>query len=176
MSFITRSALLLSITAVIAACGGGGGSGSAPSPQNTAPRLTGVGNQSIDQDTSTAALPISVSDDGGVDAVGLAVSSSDAAIVAREGIVLGGSGANRTVTITPAEDATGQVNVMVTATDAQGLASTLTIPVTVRAVQRSIAGYTATTFAQMENDDPAKVSGFTFIQDADDNAFDSLLQ
>jgi hypothetical protein len=47
----------------------------------------------------------------------------------------------------------------------------------VNAVSQSILSYTNTTFGQGENDMPAQVSGFTFVQDADaDNTFDPLLQ
>jgi hypothetical protein len=47
----------------------------------------------------------------------------------------------------------------------------------VKAVSQSIATYTNSTFALMEGDTPVQVSGFTFVQDADDDAtFAPLLQ
>jgi hypothetical protein len=167
---------MLAIAALVAGCGGSR-SGNAPQPTNAPPNVSAVAGQTINQDTSTGPLTFSVSDEGGADSVTLAVTTSNAAIVPTSGIALGGSGSSRTVTITPAEDATGQLNVTITATDAQGLAFGRVIPVTVNAVQQSVASYTATTFAQMENDTPAQVSGFTFVQDADDETtFDALLQ
>jgi hypothetical protein len=168
--------VVLSVAALIGGCGGGGSRSGNPGSQNAAPTLSAVPAQTIDQDTSTAALPFTVADDGGINGVTLAVSSNDPAIVAQSGIVLGGSGANRTITITPLEDATGQVTVGVTATDAQGLPSLLNIAVNVRAVQRSFASYITTNYAQMENDTPVPVSGITFVQDAGDTTFDPLLQ
>ena len=180
-STLTRTPAAVTLAGVaviaIAGCSGGSGSGGTPQPLNAAPQLTGVGSQMIDQDTSTAALPLTVSDDGGADNVMLTASASDGSIIPLGGIVFGGSGANRTLTLTPAEDATGQVNVSVTATDAQGLSATVTFPLSVRAVTQSFTSYANATFGQMENDDPAKVSGFTFVQDADDEStFDPLLQ
>jgi hypothetical protein len=165
------------LAALVGGCGGGGSrSGNAPAAQNAPPMLSAIAPQTIDQDTSTSALPFTVSDDGGVDGVTLMVLSSDPTIVSASGIVLGGSGANRTITITPLEDATGQVTVGLTASDAQCLPSARTISVIVRAVQRSFASFATTTFSQMENDTAAQVSGITFVQDAGDATFDPLLQ
>jgi len=172
-----RASALMLLAVLIGGCGGGGSrSGNAPAAQNAPPMLSAIPAQTIDQDTSTAALPFTVSDDGGIDGVTLAVSSNDETIVPASGIVLGGSGANRTVTVTPLEDATGQVNVAITAKDAQGVQSALTVAVNVRAVQRSFSSFATATFSQMENDAAAQVSGFTFVQDAGDTTFDPLLQ
>lgn len=177
MASAVPALVLLCVATLLGGCGGGGSrSGGTPTPRNAPPALSAIPAQTIDQDTSTSALPFTVSDDGGVDGVSLVVSTNDAAIVSVSGVVLGGSGANRTVTITPLEDATGQVSVGIIATDAQGLAFASTFAVNVRAVQRSFSSYTTTTFSQMENDTTAQVSGITFVQDADDTTFDPLLQ
>jgi Big-like domain-containing protein len=172
--------LMLAVTALtVTACGGGGsgGGGQMPTPQNAAPVVALIPSQTINQDTPTAALGFAVNDDGGSDAVTVSVASSNAAIVPSEGLVLAGSGVNRTITVTPAEDATGQVTITVKAQDAQGLVGTSTFGVTVAAVERSLTAYTNSTFAQGENETPAQVSGFTFVQDADaETTFDPLLQ
>jgi hypothetical protein len=168
---------MLVLAALAAGCEGGQSrNGDAPPPSNAAPTLTAIPAQAIDQDTSTSALAFTVADDGGLSGVTLTVSSSDTSIVSVSGIALGGSGASRTVTITPLEDATGSAVVGITATDAQGLASATSVALNVRAVTRSFASYSTTTFGQMENDTPAQVSGFTFTQDATDNTYDPLLQ
>ncbi|MEJ0037457.1 MAG: hypothetical protein WDO68_15500 [Gammaproteobacteria bacterium] len=167
---------LLATSALVTGCGGGGsGSGAAPVPQNTAPVLSPLVAQTVNQDTPTPALAFTVSDDGGAGAVTLTTSSSDATLL--PGLVLGGSGGTRTLTVTPGEDATGTANVTVTAMDAQGKSSAISFPVTVTAVSQSIASYTNTAFALMEGDTPVPVRGFTFVQDADDDAtFAPLLQ
>ena len=173
------SALMLLATAsLVTACGGGGsGSMPAPTPQNAAPVLSPLTAQMVNQDTPTPALAFTVSDDGGVGSVMLSVSSSDPNLLPGYGLALDGSGANRTVTVVPAEDAIGTADVTVTAMDAQGKAAGVTFPVTVQAVSQSVASYTDSTFAMTESDAPVPVSGYTFVQDADDDTtFDPLLQ
>ncbi len=169
--------LLLAVTALaVTACGGGGGV-STPAPQNMAPTLSAISAQSIDQDTATQALAFTVNDESGAGAVTLTATSLNPAVVPVENITLGGSGGSRTITVTPAEDATGTAGVVITATDPQGQQSTGGFNVTVRAVEKSISSYATSTFTQSENDTPAQVSGFTFVQDADaDTTFDPLLQ
>ena len=169
---------LLATAAVMTGCGGGGsGSGRPPTPQNAAPVISAISAQTINQDTSTPALAFTVSDDGGIDGVSVLLSSADSKLFPSYGLALGGSGGSRTVTVTPAEDATGTASVSVTAIDAKGMSTSVIFPVTVTAVSQSIASYTNSTFALMEGDTPVQVSGFTFVQDADDDAtFAPLLQ
>lgn len=167
---------LLATAAMVTACGGGGGGSSGgPGPQSAAPVVSAIPAQTINQDTSTQALAFTVS--GGVGTVNVLVSSENATLFPPYGLVLGGSGANRTVTVTPAEDASGSARVSVTATDSRGNTTSSIFPVTVNAVSQSIATYTNSTFALMEGDMPVQVSGITFVQDADDDAtFAPLLQ
>lgn len=172
-----KTTLMLAVTALAVTACGGGGYGSGSTPQNAAPSVGTIANQTVNQDTPTAALSFAVNDDGGSDTLTLTVTSSNPAVISADGLALAGSGANRTITVTPSEDATGQVTITVKAQDAQGLSATSTFGVNVTAVERSIAAYTVTTFVQGENDSPAQVSGFTFVQDADaDTTFDNLLQ
>ena len=169
---------LLASAVVVTGCGGGGGrSGAAPTPRDAAPTVSAIPAQTINQDTSTAALAFTVSDNSGLDSVKVVVSSSDSTLLPSYGLVLGGSGGSRTITVTPAEDAIGTGNVSVTASDAQGNLTSSIFSVTVKPVSQSIASYTNSTFALMEGDTPVQVSGFTFVQDADDDAtFSPLLQ
>jgi hypothetical protein len=163
----------------LAACSGGGGSPApAPAPANTVPRITGLANQMVNQDTSTGALSFTVNDaESGAGAVTVTASSSDASIVAQDAIVLTGTGGSRSIEVVPSEDATGSVNIAVTATDPQGLSNSVTFGVTVRAVEQSVAAFTTSTFAIPEDGDQQTVRGITFVQDADDPAtFDPLLQ
>ncbi|MEJ1960501.1 MAG: Ig-like domain-containing protein [Gammaproteobacteria bacterium] len=170
--------MLVAIATAVSGCGGNGsGSGMTPTPQNTAPQLSPVTSQTINQDTPTAALAFTVNDDGGAAAVTLMAASTNADLLPASGIALGGSGGARTITVTPAEGATGSATVTIVATDAQAKTASASFTVTVAAVTKSIASYTSTAFAQMENDSPAQVSGITFVQDADDEAtFTPLLQ
>jgi predicted small lipoprotein YifL len=169
--------VLLMVTALAVTACGGGGSSLPPAPQNAAPTIGAIGAQTIDQDTSTGDVSFTVNDDSGPGGVTISATSSNAALVPADGITLGGTGGSRTISLTPVEDGTGQTNVTITAKDPQGLTTTGTFAVSVRAVEKSILTYTTMTFGQSESDTPAQVSGFTFVQDADDEtSFDSLLQ
>jgi hypothetical protein len=160
----------------LTACGSGG-SMSTPAPMNSAPAISGIGSQTVNQDTP-AAMNFTVTDpESGPAAVQVAALSSDPAIFPPDGMVLTGSGADRSITIVPSEDATGSANVTLTATDPKGFASQLTFAVTVKPVEKSISALTTQAFSAPEDAAPAQVRGFTFVQDADDPAtFDSLLQ
>ena len=169
---------LLASAALVTGCGGGGSNNATPPPvQNAAPTLSAIPAQAVNQDTPTGALAFTVSDDGGPDSLALTVMSTDTNLLPARGLVLGGTGGSRTLTVTPAEDATGTANVSVTVVDTGGKFALVTFPVTVKAVSQSIASYTSSAFALMETDTPVQVSGFTFVQDADDDAtFAPLLQ
>jgi hypothetical protein len=172
---VPAMALLAATALIVTACGGGGG-GSGSAPQGAAPTVTDFASQSANQDT-LASANFTVSDDGGADALMLSASTSDPSIVSVDGITITGSGTNRTVNVMPAEDATGRVNIQINAKDAQGNVGFNILPLTFNAVNQSILAYATSTFAKDENDTPVQVSGFTFVQDADDaDAFTNLVQ
>jgi hypothetical protein len=163
---------------LLTACGGGGyNPPSAPAQQ--APTITGLADQSLPQDTSTPVLNFQVSDaDSGAANVTVTATSSDPAIIPAEGIVLGGSGADRTLQITPAPEVFGDATITLRATDPNGLAAQKAIRVTDNGVFVSFAATVNEVFAADENGDQHSLSGFTFTFDADDDpaAFDVLLQ
>lgn len=163
--------------AVLTACGGG--YDSPPAPAQQAPTIAGLADQSLPQDTTTPVLNFQVNDaDSGAGAVTVTATSSDPSIVPAEGIVLGGSGANRTLQITPAPEMFGSATITIRAADPDGLAAQQAIRVTVNGVFVSFTTTVNEWFALGENDDEPVLSGFTFTQDADDDptAFDALLQ
>ncbi len=82
------------------------------------PWLGSLANRSINQDTSTGAIAFTVGD-AQTPAASLVASgsSSQTSIVLNSNIVFGGSGANRTVTITPAPGQTGTVVITITISD-----------------------------------------------------------
>ncbi|WP_186775113.1 choice-of-anchor M domain-containing protein [Allorhodopirellula solitaria] len=90
-------------------------------PVNTAPTISDVGDQEVEASNSTAALAFTVGD-AETDAVALAVTatSSNAALVPNGNITLGGSGASRTVTVTPAADQVGTTTITLTVEDGDG--------------------------------------------------------
>ncbi len=94
-------------------------------PVNDAPTITGIANQTIGEDGVTAALGFVVGD---VETAALILSvtggSSNSALVPTNGIILGGSGSNRTVTITPAPDANGTALITLMVSDGTNSVST----------------------------------------------------
>jgi Bacterial Ig domain len=179
-SFIKTELLLAATALVVAACGGGGGYGDGPGmPANTAPTVSAIGDQSIVQDTSVSGLAVAIGDaESDAGALRVTATSSDTSLLPESNVVLGGSGANRTLTLTPAESAAGSATVAVTVTDPQGQSTTRNFRLTVNAVLVSFTGWTTDTFAVAENEASRAMLGFTLNNDADDNeaAFSALLQ
>ena len=87
---------------------------------NGAPTLAGDGlaDLTIDEDTSTPPLPFTVGDDStSANSLQLSADSSNPDLVPNGNIVFSGSGANRTVTLTPLPNANGITDVTVSVSD-----------------------------------------------------------
>jgi hypothetical protein len=106
----------------------------APVVPNTPPTISDIADQTIDEDTDTGALAFIVGD-AETAAGSLAVSgaSDDTSLVPNGNIAFGGSGADRTVTVTPTADRSGSATITVTVSDGT-LDATDTFVVTVDAV------------------------------------------
>jgi hypothetical protein len=86
--------------------------------ENDAPTISDIGDQETDEETATSAIAFTVGDiDDDPASLTLSGGSSNTTIVPVENIVFGGSGANRTVTVTPLLDQTGDVDITVTVSD-----------------------------------------------------------
>ncbi len=98
---------------------------------NTPPTCLIVPDQTLAPNSSTAALSFTIGD-AATPAGNLTVSaqSSNPALVPAAGIILGGTGANRTVKITPSANATGSATVTLTVGDGE-LSTTSAFTVTV---------------------------------------------
>jgi hypothetical protein len=106
-------------------------------PPNTPPTISAIADQSIACNSSTAALSVTVGDAETPAAnLTLVASSSAPAIVPPANVVLGGSGANRTVTVTPAAGQSGAATITITVTDANGGSRSTTFIVTVNPPDR----------------------------------------
>ena len=85
---------------------------------NDSPTIGVIADQSSDEDTSINSLSFSVSDtDNSVGSLVVTASSSDTALVPNEDLIVGGSDANRTLSITPAEHQNGVVTITLTVSD-----------------------------------------------------------
>jgi CSLREA domain-containing protein len=91
---------------------------------NTAPTISDVADQTINEDGNTGALAFTVSD-AQTAAASLVVttSSSNTTLIPNANVVLGGSGTNRTVTVTPVANAFGNSTITLTVSDGTSTAS-----------------------------------------------------
>jgi Bacterial Ig domain len=172
-------ALLAATTLVVAACGSNSDDGmqTPPPAVNSAPVISGIADLTGNQDTVVGPIEFSIGDRE-TDASALKVSAvaDGTGVVPADGITLAGSGAVRSITLTPLEAATGAVNVTLTVTDAEGAASTRAFRVTVNARNASIREAALASYAKGGADEPLVVNGITWIQDANDPAiFEPLM-
>src|SRR2546426_3882 len=104
------------------------------SATGAAPTISDIADQLTTVDTATSAIPFTVADaDTPVDSLTLSQGSSNETLVPTNNIVFGGSGSNRTVTVSPAANQNGVTTITVAVGDGQYSASTNFV-VTVNAV------------------------------------------
>jgi hypothetical protein len=146
-------------------------SGSVPAPANVAPTVADIADRASDQDTVVGPLEFAIGDrETAAEALTVTAMADGTSVVPADGVTLGGSGAVRSITLTPLEAATGTVIVTLTVTDPAGAIARSAFQVTVNARTASLRDTALTTFAKGASDDVTPVNGFTFTQDADDSA------
>ena len=178
MSPRNMNALLAVTTLAVAACSSNSYDPPAPpaAPANQAPVISAIADQVADQDTLVS-IEFGVMDNETAAAqVTLTATANSNAVFPEDGVLLGGAGSARTLTLTPLEAATGMATISVTATDPQGLSTSRSFAVTVNARAASLRDVTFASFGKASTDEGAPLNGLTFTQDADDPAvFDPLL-
>lgn len=97
------------------------------STANSAPTISAIGNQTIPEDGATTALPFTVADaETAAGSLVVQATSSNTNLVPTNSIVFGGSGGNRTVTVTPSTNQSGTSTITIAVTDASfGLATNI---------------------------------------------------
>ena len=101
-------------------------SGRVPMPPslNQFPSISPIPDQTIDENTSTGPISFSIGDpEAMTDGLTLSGSSSNTNLVSNAGIVFGRSGANPTVTLTPAPNQSGTATITITVSDGTLMAS-----------------------------------------------------
>src|SRR4051812_283398 len=94
-------------------------------PPNQPPTISAIGDQLVTIDTPTQPIAFTVSDaNSPASSLTVSASSGNASVVAQSGFAFGGSGANRTITITPVSGASGGAQITVTVSDGLATAST----------------------------------------------------
>jgi hypothetical protein len=173
-------ALLAAATLVAAGCSSGGGDyvdRDPPMAMNAPPAVAAIANVTTNQDSVVGPVEFIVNDDTTA-ANQLTVTATvdgDTPIPA-DGVMLGGEGATRSITLNPLEAATGTANVTVSVKDAQGLTTSRSFSVMVNARSASLRDAVTSTFGKGDGDEATTLNGFTFAQDADDpQAFAGLI-
>jgi hypothetical protein len=93
-------------------------------PVNQPPTISAITNVVIVQGTPMAPVPFAVRDvETDASALTLQAFSSNPLIVPSSGITFGGSGSNRTVSITPLPDRNGETEITITVSDGQAIAT-----------------------------------------------------
>ena len=135
---VTPSATTAGTTTITLTVTDGGGASSTKTftvtAINTPPTIADVTDKTTAMNTATSAIPVTIGDAETAPAsLVLTATSSNLTLVSATGIVLGGSGTARTVTLTPATGITGTSTITLTVTDAGGLTASdtfvLTVPV-----------------------------------------------
>lgn len=91
---------------------------------NTAPTIADIADRSTAEDTGTGAIAFTIGDtETAAQSLMLSATSSNQNVVANDGIVFAGAGANRTVSVTPVANATGSATITVTVSDGSLTAS-----------------------------------------------------
>ena len=102
--------------------------------QNTAPSIATIAGQSTPLNTATAPIPITLGDaESDPATLDIKATSDNQTLLPASGIALGGSGSNRTITLTPAAGQLGSANVTLAVCDGllttfQSFALTVTPP------------------------------------------------
>lgn len=117
---------------------------------NAAPTISAIATTTTAEDTATGALAFTVGDaETAVGSLVVSATAANQALVPDASISIGGSGANRTVTITPATNATGTVTITLTASDG-GRRTTETFNLTITPVADTPSISNATTAEDMQ--------------------------
>jgi hypothetical protein len=92
---------------------------------NSPPTITSIANQTIATNASTAAIPFIIGDaETAAASLTLSAASSATTLIPTNRITFGGSGSNRTVTLTPLANQSGTGNITITVSDGMATAST----------------------------------------------------
>jgi len=172
--------LLAATTLVVAACSSNNYDAPPDRPPmavNQPPAISAVADRSGDQDTMIGPIEIGVTDKE-TDAATLKVTAAadGNTLFPADGVVVTGTGATRSITLTPFEAATGTATIALIVTDGEGASATRAFKVTVNAKNASLRDVALSTFAKAEADEPTMVNGLTFAQDANDPAiFEPLI-
>ncbi|MBI5756994.1 MAG: hypothetical protein HZA46_00585, partial [Planctomycetales bacterium] len=133
---------------------------------NDPPTISNIADQTVNEDTPTGAVSFTVGDvETAAASLTVSGSSSDTTLVPNANIVFGGSGTNRTVTVTPAANLFGTATITVTVTDANSGTATDTFVLSVNAANDPPTISTFPDVTTLEDMSPATIA-FTIGDDS----------
>jgi hypothetical protein len=132
-------------------------------PEGSPPNISAIADQTTTQDTATPAIPFTIGE-AGTAASNLTVyaSSANTNLVTTNNIVLGGSDADRTVTLTPVAGATGTVAITVFVSDGT-LTTNTTFQLTVLATLATVGDGTISSDQDTQTLTPGQVYTVTAV-------------
>ena len=143
-------------------------------PVNDAPSIASIADQTITQNTATSLVPFTVGDaETPAASLTLAGTSSNPTLVPNNAIVFGGSGASRTVRVTPALNRTGAATITVVVSDGTNSA-TDTFVVTVSSAGNQTPSLTALGNLSLNEDAGSQTVALTGIASGLTNANPTL--
>lgn len=102
---------------------------------NELPSITAISNVTIDEDAVAVLPPFTIGDtETAPGLLTLTAASNNTSLLPLSNIVFGGSGASRTVTVTPVANLSGSANIVITVTDADGGSAQTNFTLTVNPV------------------------------------------
>ncbi len=156
---------------LVAACDSGGGR---PPAADQSPSVSAIANQSVVANGTSQPIGFTIRDEN-PGSVAVEAYSGDTSVIADEGLILGGSGESRTITLAPIVDTLGDTTISISVRDDAGRASATAFGVEVVPEVRSMQTFARDAFAGDENADPALINAVEFLQDADSDDFSDLL-
>ncbi len=154
----------LAATILVAACSGGNGGGGNRAAPNEAPTISALADQSVEANRSIGPLDVSIADED-VDNLQITVSADNPGLLPVDSILLAGSGARRSLTLTPVADTLGESRITVTVTDTLGLSATRTFRLLVTPQQRSLAAFFSEVFLLAADAEPVPVNALELTPD-----------
>ena len=133
-----------------------------------APAISAIANVTQTEDTASFDVSFSLTDsNSNLDSLQLSFNSSNQSIISNSGFAFSGSGASRTLTLTPLADAAGQTTVSVTVTDETSFSSSASFVVTITEVNDLP---TISAISPVSTNEDTQVSGISFsITDVETN-------
>lgn len=164
--------MVVLIGLLVAGCSGG--SGSTPSPINAAPTISAIADQSTIANVQSNPIAFSVTDEQ-TGSLSIIATSDNQDVLLDENLVLSGSDASRSLTVTPVSDTLGDAMITIVVTDASGLSASSSFVLTIDPQQLSFSDFVRSSFSAVPEAEPSLINAVQFIQDAGDDDFADLL-